>query len=253
MGADQNKESFPYPGVGSTCLCYCSSQKSAYTFCVNEIRLGAGCNQPMRYTSQPIVYMSVQFEGAPYRSTLPQHHRFILRVTAARGFTEINQSINHYYHNYQTIPPPPKLEKGRVVVLQSIYHLTIQQSVPLCLVSRVLQKKIQRVTYRGSKINFLKYSRVIHQKKRIEPLMIKQKSGWKNIEKCPSYGQKTLKSSIFPPKCNLWRLLFYIVLYFFSLDLQWLKVFLLMYSTTIFQKMYFSTLRYWRCRIFTWG
>ena len=44
MGADQNKESFPYLGVGSTCLCYCSSQKSAYTFRVNEIRLGAEVN-----------------------------------------------------------------------------------------------------------------------------------------------------------------------------------------------------------------
>ena len=42
MGSDQNKESFLYPGVGSICLGYCSSQKSAYTFCVNEIRLGAG-------------------------------------------------------------------------------------------------------------------------------------------------------------------------------------------------------------------
>ena len=42
MGADKNKESFPYPGVGSTCLCYCFSQKSAYTFRVNEIRLWAG-------------------------------------------------------------------------------------------------------------------------------------------------------------------------------------------------------------------
>ena len=40
MGADQNKESFPYPGVGCACLCYCSSQKSEYTFRVNEIRLG---------------------------------------------------------------------------------------------------------------------------------------------------------------------------------------------------------------------
>ena len=40
MGADQNKES--YPGVGSTCLCYCSPQKSAYIFRVNEIRLMAG-------------------------------------------------------------------------------------------------------------------------------------------------------------------------------------------------------------------
>ena len=41
MGADQNKESFPFPGVGSTCLCYRFSQKSAYTFCVNDIRIGA--------------------------------------------------------------------------------------------------------------------------------------------------------------------------------------------------------------------
>ena len=30
MGADQSKESFPYPSVGSTCLCYCSSQKSRH-------------------------------------------------------------------------------------------------------------------------------------------------------------------------------------------------------------------------------
>ena len=39
-----------------------------------------------------------------------------------------------------------------------------------------------------TKINCLKYSRVIHQKKRVEPLMIKQNSVLKNIEKCPSYG-----------------------------------------------------------------
>ena len=42
MGADQNKESFPYPGVRSTCLCYCSSLEAAYTFRVYEIRLVAG-------------------------------------------------------------------------------------------------------------------------------------------------------------------------------------------------------------------
>ena len=58
------------------------------------------------------------------------------------------------------------------------------------------------VKYKGRKINFLKYSCVIHQKKRLGPLMIKQKSVLKNIEKCTSYGQKTLKKSIFLPKCS---------------------------------------------------
>ena len=45
MEADQNKESFPYPGVESTCLFYCSSQKSEYTVRVNEITLGAANTQ----------------------------------------------------------------------------------------------------------------------------------------------------------------------------------------------------------------
>ena len=42
------------------------------------------------------------------------------------------------------------------------------------------------LTYKCQKIIFFKYSRVIHQKKRLEPLM-------QNIENCGSYGQKTVK------------------------------------------------------------
>ena len=40
---------------------------------------------------------------------------------------------------------------------------------------------------------FFKYSSVSHQKKRLEPLMNKLKSVLPNIEKCESYGGKTIK------------------------------------------------------------
>ena len=44
-------------------------------------------------------------------------------------------------------------------------------------------------TYKRKKNIFYKYSRVIHEKKRLNPLMNKQKSVLQNIEKCESYGQ----------------------------------------------------------------
>ena len=50
--------------------------------------------------------------------------------------------------------------------------------------------KVYAHTYKCQTINFFKYSRAIHQKKRLDPLMNEQKSVWQNIENCESYGQK---------------------------------------------------------------
>ena len=46
------------------------------------------------------------------------------------------------------------------------------------------------ITYKGKKLNFFKYYRVINQMNRLGSLMIKYKLVYQNIEKCQSYEQK---------------------------------------------------------------
>ena len=53
------------------------------------------------------------------------------------------------------------------------------------------------LTYKCQNINFFKYSRIKHQKKRLEPLMNEQNSGMQNIENCGRNGQKTFKNPTF--------------------------------------------------------
>ena len=92
------------------------------------------------------------------------------------------------------------------------------------------------VTYEGRK---KKYNRVIHQKMCPEPLMIKQKSVLKNIEKCSNYSLKMLEIAFW--RKNLFFQVFLAITWTFfnifqnrfSLDHQWRKALLLMYNMTI--------------------
>ena len=61
--------------------------------------------------------------------------------------------------------------------------------------------KVNAHTYKCQKINFFKYRRVLHQKKRLESLMNEQKSVLQNIENCRSNGKKNHEKSHFLPFC----------------------------------------------------
>ena len=54
-------------------------------------------------------------------------------------------------------------------------YIDVNVEHPISLRYKWFLSDINLFTFKGRKINVLKYSRVIHQKKRLEPLMIKQK------------------------------------------------------------------------------
>ena len=68
-----------------------------------------------------------------------------------------------------------------------------KKNFPSKLMGRGRVLKNYALKYKCQKINFFKYSRVIHQKKRLKPLMNEEKSVLQNIENCGSYGKKTVK------------------------------------------------------------
>ena len=95
-GSRTKQRILPLPGRWEHCLCYCFSQKSAHTFRVNEIRLGAD-----RYEDK-YIYLSVdqdpdqlrlgQTEGRPasLRGRAPNHHlSYFCSFSSTRAIVDI--------------------------------------------------------------------------------------------------------------------------------------------------------------------
>ena len=61
-------------------------------------------------------------------------------------------------------------------LLYKAKEVLVEVSQSLIMLNRFRPPEVSGVTFKGRKISFLKYTRFIHQKKRLEPLMIKRKS-----------------------------------------------------------------------------